>query len=225
MVNKNLIALGIIGLCLLTFIQVLGTAGASPDMQDYNVSTSHPQYINTPDPAGSGNITAPHKDTTTNEAEKKLSSDLVQLIKTGSQGTQATRTLPGDDRVYVYIHVIPAASTHIIDSYVINVTDRDEQNHIAVAWVSISRLEALASLPEVRLIQMVIPPRQRLPTTGTIQNTSPETPSTFSNGQSTEMATSAGSKQSTPTQAPGSGLPVIGGMLAILVVMKKMSLK
>jgi hypothetical protein len=39
------------------------------------------------------------------------------------------------------------------------------------------------------------------------------------------MTTSAGSKQVTPTQAPGSGLPVICGMLAILVVMKKMSLK
>jgi hypothetical protein len=218
MVNNNLIALLIIGLCLLICIQVLGTAGASPDIQDYNVSASHPPSVNPTDPAGSGTITTPHKDTTPTEAEKKLSSDLVKLITTGSQGTQATGTLPGDDRVYVYIHVIPAASTHIIDSYVINVTDRDEQNHIAVAWVSISRLEALASLPEVLQIQEVIPPRQRLPATGTVQNTYTGTPTT----QGTEMTTSAGSKQSTPTQAPGPGLPAICGMLAILVVIKKL---
>jgi len=225
MVNKNLIALFMIGLCVLACIQVLRTAGASPDVQDYNVSTSQPPHLNPTGTAGSGSITPPQKDTTTNEARKKLSSDLVELITTGSQGIEAARTMQGDDRVYVYIHVIPAASTHIIDSYVVTVTDRDEQNHIAVAWVSISRLEALASLPEVRLIQEVIPPRVRLPTMGTVQTTFTETPSSPSTTQSTEMTTSAGSKQATPTQAPGSGLPVICGMLAILVVMKKMSLK
>ena len=38
------------------------------------------------------------------------------------------------------------------------VTDRDEENHLAVAWVEVNDLETLASQEEVRTIRTVMPP-------------------------------------------------------------------
>jgi len=60
--------------------------------------------------------------------------------------------------VYVYIHIIPGNSTHCIDSYVSEVTDRDEEHSLVVAWVDRYSLGAVASLECVRSIDEVIPP-------------------------------------------------------------------
>lgn len=61
------------------------------------------------------------------------------------------------EKVYVYIYLEPLARSNILDGYC-EVTERDEENHIAVAWVPLKSLETLASLPEVRSIQTVLPP-------------------------------------------------------------------
>lgn len=83
-------------------------------------------------------------------------------------GENASGSYPGDspypdesyypaEKVYVYIYLEPFASSNILDGYC-EVTDRDEENHITVAWVPLESLEALASLPEVKSIQTVLPP-------------------------------------------------------------------
>jgi parallel beta-helix repeat protein len=64
------------------------------------------------------------------------------------------------EKVYVYIYLESSANSSVLDSYC-EVTERDEENHIAVAWVSSGSLEILASLPEVKNIQTVVPPLLR----------------------------------------------------------------
>lgn len=64
------------------------------------------------------------------------------------------------EKVYVYIYLEPFADSSILGRYC-DVEEKDEENHIAVAWVPVESLEALASLPEVRNIQTVLPPLVR----------------------------------------------------------------
>jgi PKD repeat protein len=72
-----------------------------------------------------------------------------------SSGT--TNNLSGE-LVYVYIHLNPGNSTHCIDAYVYEVTGRDEEHNLAVAWVDRYRLGEVASTGCVRSINEVIPP-------------------------------------------------------------------
>ena len=58
----------------------------------------------------------------------------------------------------MYIYVKPGYSTHIIDPYVYEVPNRDEENNFAVAWVDINKLDTVAAVEGVRLIREVIPP-------------------------------------------------------------------
>jgi C1A family cysteine protease len=79
------------------------------------------------------------------------------------QGTTAALNsgpvkVPSGNLVYVYISTQPGYSTHIVDSLVANVTDRDEDNHLAAGWVDIMNLMAVAGLEGVRNIREVIPP-------------------------------------------------------------------
>ena len=62
-----------------------------------------------------------------------------------------------DEKVYVYVYLEPFTNSSILEGYC-EVEDRDEENHIAVAWVPLESLETVASLPEVRNIQTVLPP-------------------------------------------------------------------
>lgn len=121
------------------------------------------------------------------DPQKKLSTDLLQLINSdylpksqtrethelqmeslgqfrsaSSVSTRAEGRL-ADDLVYVYIYLKPSAGTQTLEPYVWEITDRDEENHLAVAWVGVKDLEALASLETVRAIRTVMPP---LVTTG-----------------------------------------------------------
>ena len=79
------------------------------------------------------------------------------------QGTSAAlnsepEKVPSGNLVYVYISTQPGYSTHIVDSLVADVTDRDEDNHLAAGWVDIQNLLAVAGLEGVRTIREVIPP-------------------------------------------------------------------
>lgn len=118
-------------------------------------------------------------------AQKKLSTDLLQLLdsrfltKWQDQETLKVQmehlgqyrladTISSksdggamDDMVYVYVYLKPPAETETIEPYVWEVTDRDEKNHLAVAWVEVNNLELLASLEEVRTIRTVMPPLAR----------------------------------------------------------------
>jgi len=80
-----------------------------------------------------------------------------------AQGTSAALNsgpvkVPSGNLVYVYISTKPGYSTHIVDSLVADVTDRDEDNHLAAGWVDIQNLLAVAGLEGVRTIREVIPP-------------------------------------------------------------------
>jgi parallel beta-helix repeat protein len=61
------------------------------------------------------------------------------------------------EKVYVYIYLDPSANSSVLDSYC-QVAEKDEKNHIAVAWVPLESIVTLVSLPEVKSIQTVLPP-------------------------------------------------------------------
>ena len=81
-----------------------------------------------------------------------LQDDTLQV-----SSSKTTNNLSGE-LVYVYIHTLPGNSTHCIDSFVSEVTDRDEENNLIVAWVDRYSLSELASMECVRRIDEVIPP-------------------------------------------------------------------
>ena len=119
------------------------------------------------------------------DAQKKLSTDLLQLVNSNflppgqtretlemqmknlGQFRPASSVSPkadgrvGGDLVYVYIYLKPPAGIQTIEPYVWEVTDRDEENHLAVAWMEVKDLETLASLGAVRTIRTVMPPLVR----------------------------------------------------------------
>ena len=92
------------------------------------------------------------------EGQKKLSTSLLMQISSSNGLQSASDTLLTKNLVYVYISVKPGYSTHIIDSFVSEVPNRDEDNHLAVAWTDVQNLDTLASVAGVRAIQEVIPP-------------------------------------------------------------------
>ena len=118
-------------------------------------------------------------------AQKKLSTDLLQLLdstflpyeqdketleiqmkrlgqfRPASSVSPLTDSRVAGDMVYVYVHLKPYAETLTIEPYVWEVTDMDEENHLAVAWVEVNELETLASRQEVRTIRTVMPPLLR----------------------------------------------------------------
>lgn len=66
-----------------------------------------------------------------------------------------------------YVYLFPAFSTHVLDPFV-RVTERDEENHVAVVRVNPGSLEELVLLEEVRGVRTASPPlvRKVLPESG-----------------------------------------------------------
>jgi hypothetical protein len=119
-----------------------------------------------------------------NQAEQKLSTDLLQLLR--PEFLPAATSLENHSEtmislkqfkpyeqtnnfeesisegiVYVYIYLNNGYSTSVINNLSEQVTDRDEKNNLAVAWIKVKNLEALASLDAVRIIRTVMPPVKR----------------------------------------------------------------
>jgi hypothetical protein len=82
----------------------------------------------------------------------------IPTLGTSKVMNSGPEKVPSGNLVYVYISTQPGYSTHIVDSFVVDVTDRDEDNHLAVGWVDIQKLETLASVEGVRNIREVILP-------------------------------------------------------------------
>ena len=116
-----------------------------------------------------------------NHTEKKLSTDLLQLLRpeflpeatsleNHSETMRSLKQLKPYEQtnnfeesisegiVYVYIYLNEGYSTSVINNLAEQVTDRDEKNNLAVAWIKVKNLEALASLDAVRIIRTVMPP-------------------------------------------------------------------
>lgn len=109
------------------------------------------------------------------EAEKKMSTDLLDLINTtasqSSSGSfaisnsfKSSNFIPADPAnavnkylVYVYVYLDEDTNIEVIEPFVQEITDQDEENGVAVAWVTVNGLEELASLEEVRNIRTVLP--------------------------------------------------------------------
>ncbi len=110
------------------------------------------------------------------EAEKKMSTDLLDLIKatepqsssepTGiSNGFQSSNFVSADpanpaneELVYVYVYLNDGTNIEVIQPFVQEITDQDEENGVAVVWVAVNGLEELASLEVVKTIRTVVPP-------------------------------------------------------------------
>lgn len=88
----------------------------------------------------------------TSHSAEKYQRDSADLEYSASKSSFSSA-----EKVYVYIYLEPYANSSILDGYC-EVEERDEENHLAVAWVPLESLEILASLPEVRSIQTVLPP-------------------------------------------------------------------
>ncbi|MFA7171379.1 MAG: DUF5018 domain-containing protein, partial [Candidatus Paceibacterota bacterium] len=122
------------------------------------------------------------------ETKQKLSTDLLKLIDStqllpGEDRTQIVSTMRKEkqyigekdavstrstkthvahsDLVNVYVKMESYAMTDSIDSFVWEVTGRDEDSHVAVALVEVNKLETLTALPEVKAVKTVTPPRYR----------------------------------------------------------------
>lgn len=91
----------------------------------------------------------------------KRAANLTENFASSAKNASESSLSPAE-KVYVYIYLEPSANSSILDGHC-EVIDRDEENHIAVAWVPLESLESLVSLPEIRSIQTILPPfvRQR----------------------------------------------------------------
>jgi hypothetical protein len=119
------------------------------------------------------------------EAQKKFSTDLLQLIEPkflplATSLSSHIETMKkhnqfkpfeyasnfgeaiSEGEVYVYIYLHNGNATSVIDGTVSEVTDREERNNLAVAWVKVKDLEKLAFLTSVRTIRTVYPPVTRI---------------------------------------------------------------
>jgi hypothetical protein len=99
--------------------------------------------------------------TTTDEIRTSMQ-NLGQLVPAGEAPAKfsltGTADRPVGDQVHVTIQLKTYSSTIAIDSYVTQVTSRDEAFHTAVAWVDVNRLRDLAAIDDVRSISLFIPP-------------------------------------------------------------------
>ncbi len=146
----------IIGIVLTIFYVTVVMASGSPGSSS---DEPVPQLV---DQADKYNIT---------EAQLKISSDLLNLIKTtespvtNSDSIQSPYFIPanaatglGEDLVYVYVYLKKGSSIEAIKPFVYEITDCDDENSVAVAWITVNKLEELASMEEVMKIRTALPP-------------------------------------------------------------------
>jgi hypothetical protein len=126
-------------------------SAASAAAEDTNVTLENEANYQITDQVDKYNMT---------EAESKLSTDLLDRVKATKSGstTEAVANSDIEDLVYVYVYLYKGNNTNIIEPIVKEITDRDEENSVAVARVNINKLEELASLKEVKNIRTVTAP-------------------------------------------------------------------
>lgn len=148
----------IIGIVLTIFyVTVVMASGSSG-------SSSDDPVLQLVDQADKYNIT---------ESQLKISSDLLNLIETtasrspaaNSNSLQSSYFIPAnaatgldEDLVYVYVYLKKGTSIEAIKPLVHEITDYDDENSLVVAWISVKRLEELASMKEVKKIRTALPP-------------------------------------------------------------------
>ncbi|MFH1694623.1 MAG: immunoglobulin-like domain-containing protein [Patescibacteria group bacterium] len=97
------------------------------------------------------------------DTDRKISTDILQKLEAASPAQfslnqRSTGPESSEEMVYVYVYVFPGFSTRVIDRFDVNITDRDEENHLLAAHVKLDDIKNIAALPEVRVIRRVLPP-------------------------------------------------------------------
>jgi hypothetical protein len=183
MKSRNKKAIGI-GILLVVIITVSVFTAAIPGIASESSNTIVTADISSASKA-KGILQIENVKSNLPDAQKKLSTDLLQLVNSSflppgqnreilemqmknlGQFRPASSVSPASDGrvagdlVYVYVYLKPFAGTQTIEPYVWEITDRDEENHLAVAWVEVKNLEILASQEIVRTIRTVMPPLVR----------------------------------------------------------------
>jgi hypothetical protein len=95
-------------------------------------------------------------------SEEGLETKTVPSHVTSAASNSATENISSGELVYIYVSFEPGYSTHMVDSLVADVTDRDENNHLIAAWVDAKNLLPIADLEGVQNIQEVTPPTVNL---------------------------------------------------------------
>ncbi|RLB66222.1 MAG: hypothetical protein DRH04_09685, partial [Deltaproteobacteria bacterium] len=179
---------GVVAILLAGFTSAVSASPPEDEGDKNNYENSHIKSLNKDDIGMSSVHKAKSiiqtRDAKSNltDAQKKLSTDLLQLTDSAflphgqdretleMQMTRLRQFRPANsvspatdgrvvgDMVYVYVYLNPFAETQAIEPYAWEVTNRDEENHLAVAWVKVSDLETLASLEAVRTVLSVMPP-------------------------------------------------------------------
>lgn len=158
-------------MCIVLMLLVISSfvvCAASAAAEDTNVTLENEANYQITDQVNKSNMT---------ETESKLSTDLLDLVKEtkSSSTTEAVTNSDSEDLVYVYVYLYKGNSTNVIEPIVKEITDRDEDNSVAVAWVSVNKLEELASLKEVKNIRTVMAPVVNNGSNTTVENTSDTT--------------------------------------------------
>ncbi len=135
---------------MLLSVSSLAACGLSVAAEDTNSMVNNDVDLQISEHLNNNNLT---------ESEAKLSTDLLEILRTArSSSTGAIINSDGQDNVYVYVYLYKGNDTDGIAPIVQEITDWDEETSVAVAWVSVNRLEDLALLEEVKNIRTVIPP-------------------------------------------------------------------
>ena len=103
------------------------------------------------------NFLLPNQNRTQLISEMKKSKQFVAKTDSVQNIDKRVVNKAHNELVYVYISLDSTVQTTIIDSLAWKVTDRDENNHLAVALVDVNKLETLASLNGVKSISSVLP--------------------------------------------------------------------
>lgn len=129
------------------------------EAESYKVSLSEAQQKLTDDLLALTDENYPMPPSLTVEQLKENMKRRHQLVYAGEADVLGIKNgNVSSDLVYVYIYIDESSNTSIIDPYVSKVVSRQEKYHFATAWVQIDNLEKLASLQEVRSIDLVLPP-------------------------------------------------------------------
>ena len=177
------------------------------------------------------------------ESQKKLSTDLLQLIdkKFIPKGTtlenhiesmkglkqfqsDQTGTLSINEvkksKVYVYIKFQPDARIDLVETLANEITDVDSKNAMVVAWVEVGNLEKIASLEGVRTIRTVMPPIVRtgsVTTEGDAIHKTSNVRSTYSqSGSGIKVGIISDGVDTRATSQASSDLPPDGSGLTVL---------
>ncbi|MDD4127455.1 MAG: hypothetical protein PHV39_07195, partial [Methanomicrobium sp.] len=90
--------------------------------------------------------------------ESKYSQNITAQELAGTESGLITKNeISSNKQIYAYVYLLPGYSTHIIDS-VADVTDRDETNNIAVAWIDSQNLKVITAIDGVKTVREVVAP-------------------------------------------------------------------